>query len=940
MQIKLSQRQFAKASSSRDLKYSSASLLSLLILALITTAPQGSSATTTARFDAYHAYRVFDSRRSDDQIQPRSKARISPQVVAETADGQTTSVVILLAEQADLSAAYEISDQDARGWFVYQTLTEHAARTQVELKSLLNSRNIPYQSFWVANMLVASADRALVEVLTARADVARIDSNGPARWIEDPVTAKPVVSPSAANSVEWGVANVNAPGVWAQGFTGQGIVVADLDTGVRWTHNALKSKYRGWNGSTADHNYNWHDSIHSGGGSCGPNVSVPCDDEGHGTHTTGTMVGDDGSGNQIGVAPGAKWIGCRNMDEGAGTPATYTECFQFAIAPTDSSGNNANPAVRPHIVNNSWGCPAEEGCTTRAELETIVNNTEAAGIFVSVSAGNAGPGCSTVFDPPAIYGASFSVGAIDITNILANFSSRGPSTFYTPNLLKPNISAPGVAVRSCYRTSDSSYITQSGTSMASPHVVGVVALLWSAHPEISRNIAATRALLQNTANPNVTLNSPQTCGGVSSTQIPNNSFGYGRVDALAALNGFVAPGPTPTVKFNAASYSVNEGAQRVDVTVTRTGEALGAASVGFTTSDNAGAQNCNVFNSLASSRCDYSASSGTIQFAAGEISRTISVPIVNDSFAEGNESFTVMLTNVSGGVFDQQSATTVTIVDDDGVTASNPLSGSAFFVRQHYLDFLNREPDPAGLVFWINEISVCGVDAQCVEAKRISVSASYFLSIEFQQSGYLVERMYKAAYGDASGTSALGGAHQVTLPIVRFNEFLPDSQQIGEGVVVGQTGWEAVLEFNKQAFAAEFVQRPQFTVAFPTSMTPAQFVDRLSGNTGNVLSASERTTAIGAFGNTTNTSNIAARAQALRQVAEDQDLVNAEFNRAFVLMEYFGYLRRNPNDAPDADYTGYDFWLTKLNLFNGNYINAEMVKAFIASLEYRARFGP
>ena len=174
---------------------------------------------------------------------------------------------------------------------------------------------------------------------------------------------------------------------------------------MRWTHNAIKPHYRGWNGSTADHNYNWHDSIHSGGGICSPNHMEPCDDNAHGTHTTGTTVGDDGAGNQIGVAPGAKWIGCRNMDQGNGTPATYTECFQFFIAPTDLNGQNPNPALRPHVMNNSWVCPPSEGCAPDT-LQTIVENTEAAGIFVEASAGNAGPNCSTVDDPPAIYDAS------------------------------------------------------------------------------------------------------------------------------------------------------------------------------------------------------------------------------------------------------------------------------------------------------------------------------------------------------------------------------------------------------------------------------------------------------------------------------------------------------------------------------------------------------
>ena len=239
--------------------------------------------------------------------------------------------------------------------------------------------------------------------------------------------------------------------------------------------------------------------------------------------------------NQIGVAPGAKWIACRTMDQGTGTPATYTECLQFMIAPTDLSGNNANPALRPHVLNNSWECPSSEGCTTRAELEIIVNNTQAAGIFVTGAAGNSGPACSTVSDPPPIYDATFSVGAYDMNNLLAGFSSRGPSTFYNPNLLKPNLSAPGVVVRSSKRTNDTSFGILSGTSMAAPHVSGVVALLWSARPDLLRNIAATKELLQGTANPAVTVSPAQTCGGTTSTQIPNNSFGYGRVDALAAL---------------------------------------------------------------------------------------------------------------------------------------------------------------------------------------------------------------------------------------------------------------------------------------------------------------------------------------------------------------------------------------------------------------------
>ncbi|PYS57300.1 MAG: hypothetical protein DMF76_22605, partial [Acidobacteria bacterium] len=270
----------------------------------------------------------------------------------------------------------------------------------------------------------------------------------------------------------------------------------------------------------------------------------------------------------------------------------------------------------------------------------------------------------------------------------------------------------------------------------------------------------------------------------------------------------------------------------------------------------------------------------------------------------------------------------------------NAIDQLAFFVTQHYRDFLNRQPDPAGLAFWINQITSCGSDQTCVDIKRINVSAAFFLSIEFQQTGYLVERMYKAAYGDASGSSTLGGAHQLKVPIVRFNEFLPDTQRIGQGVVVGQMGWETGLENNKQAFAAEFVQRSRFTTAFPTTLTPAQFVDNLFVNAAVTPSSTDRNAVIAEFGLATDTTDVAARGRALRRVAENSIVNTQEFNRAFVVMQYFDYLRRNPNDSPDSDYSGYDFWLTKLNQFNGNFIDAEMVKAFISSTEYRQRFGP
>jgi hypothetical protein len=329
---------------------------------------------------------------------------------------------------------------------------------------------------------------------------------------------------------------------------------------------------------------------------------------------------------------------------------------------------------------------------------------------------------------------------------------------------------------------------------------------------------------------------------------------------------------------------------------------------------------------------------GTLRFAADEISKTFTVLISQDNYVEGAESLTLTLSNLTGGaLFAMPSTTSLTVTDDTTEPATNPIDTVDAFVRQHYHDFLNREADAAGLAFWTNQITECQQPgATCnAELRRINVSAAFFLSIEFQETGYLVERLYKSSYGDAVGTSTIGGTHQLPVPIIRFHEFLPDTQQIRQGVIVGETGWEQVLENNKQAFIAEFVQRLRFTTALPTSMTAAQFVDTLNTNAGNPLSTAERNQLVSDL-----TNNVTTRAQVLRTVAEDSDLNNAESNRAFVLMQYFGYLRRNPNDPQDTDYTGYDFWLNKLNQFDGNFVNAEMVKAFISSGEYRQRFGP
>ncbi len=298
---------------------------------------------------------------------------------------------------------------------------------------------------------------------------------------------------------------------------------------------------------------------------------------------------------------------------------------------------------------------------------------------------------------------------------------------------------------------------------------------------------------------------------------------------------------------------------------------------------------------------------------------TVTPSRANYTFSPGNSSFNLL------GVHTDASFTASA---NSSGSILIPLDSPEYFVRQQYLDFLGREPDASGFDFWKNEITSCGGDQSCLDVKRINVSAAFFLSIEFQQTGYEIYRMYKSAYGNLPGAP---------VPL-RLSEFKPDTAEIGNGVIVNQNGWQQALETNKQAFAIEFVQRSRFTSAYPNSMTPADFVDRLFANAGVSPSESERTAANSEFGSAATSSDATARGRALRRVAENAALVQQEFNRAFVLMQYFGYLRRDPNTGPDTNFDGYNFWLRKLNTFNGSFRQAEMVKSFLVAGEYRQRF--
>ena len=359
-------------------------------------------------------------------------AKIEPLVLQElAADGQT-EFFVWMTEKADLSPAYQLQTKEEKGLFVFNALTATAARTQRDLRNYLDGQGIEYQSFYIANkILVRGGSEALVLDLAGRADVAKITANHAFQLPEPMINLD---APESPTTIEPNISFVNADDVWALGYDGEGIVLAGNDTGLYWNHPALINQYRGWDGATANHNYNWWDAT-------GTYPSVPGDGHGHGTHTSGTMVGDDGAGNQIGMAPGASLVHCKNMtDGGSGDDGTFSECFQWDLAPWDLTGANPNPLLAPHAINNSWGYWGGNA----PQFEDEITALRAAGIVVEVSAGNEGPSCTTLRSP-SDYSQSLTTGSVNHTSAfpgaLTGFSSRGPSLLY-PNDFMPDIMAP------------------------------------------------------------------------------------------------------------------------------------------------------------------------------------------------------------------------------------------------------------------------------------------------------------------------------------------------------------------------------------------------------------------------------------------------------------------------------------------------------------------
>jgi uncharacterized repeat protein (TIGR01451 family) len=479
---------------------------------------------------------LTESQRStNNTLNFSANGKIDPVVLDEIHSQGSTDFFIWMVEQADVSQARNLPTKLEKGQFVFDTLVNFAEQSQRDLRALLDAQGADYQSFYIANLiLVKGGSQQLLFDIAARPDVDTILPNRQFQ-LQEPFIDDP--NPPETLAVETNITFIRATDVWAMGFTGQGTVMASGDTGLQWDHPAIIDHYRGWNGTTADHNYNWWDAT-------GTYPSVPGDGHGHGTHISGTMVGDDGGANQIGVAPGAQVIHCKNMtDGGSGSDLTFTTCFEWVLAPWDLSGANPLPSMAPDAMNNSWGYFGGG----QNQFRTIINNLQAAGILVEVSSGNEGPSCSTLRSP-GDYWEVLTTGSVNhasgtLPGTITGFSSRGPSSL-DPGDYFPDIMAPGEGIRSSLP--GDTYAAWSGTSMAGPHATALVGLMWSANPALTGFVEETIQIIKDTAVP-LTGQGGSSCGG-DYTDGPNNDWGFGTIDALAAVNSAIDFGGIGTLQ--------------------------------------------------------------------------------------------------------------------------------------------------------------------------------------------------------------------------------------------------------------------------------------------------------------------------------------------------------------------------------------------------------
>ncbi len=436
--------------------------------------------------------------------------KVDARVIRAVQGGQTAAYWAILRQRADLSAASSIRGWTVRGWFVVNQLQSVAGSSQRGLRALLRQRKASFETFWIINAIRINSGAATLEAVAARSEVARVVPDWAAR-VEASMTSATI------SAVEWNIQRIRAPEVWSQyNDRGEGITVATIDTGAQFSHPALIRQYRGQCAFlclTVNHNYNWYDPSHV----C-PQPS-PCDNVNHGTHVMGIIVGDDRGSNQIGVAPRAYWIAAKGCEDTACSSSALLMSGQWMLAPRNLNDQNPRPDLRPDVINNSWGTGNGADTFYRATVQAWV----ASGIFPVFSVGAGGPGCGTV-GAPASYPESYGIGAFDMNDNIASFSARGPSPF--GGIIKPNVTAPGVLIRSS--VPNNSYAVFSGTSMATAHLTGTVALIWRGAPPFRRDIIGTRAVIDRTA---IEV-SDLSCGGGAGN---NNVYGEGRLDAFAAV---------------------------------------------------------------------------------------------------------------------------------------------------------------------------------------------------------------------------------------------------------------------------------------------------------------------------------------------------------------------------------------------------------------------
>ena len=469
-------------------------------------------------------------------------AKVDYRIAENLASEGRSDVIVRFGESPDLSAADLLPTKAEKARFVYETLQRNARR-HAPMLARLTQEGLDVRHLWAANAVYVAGATA-EEIARIRAETGVAELHAVPSWSIDDLERDPI-RPTSGNEIHaraelptWGLRFLNVPEVWALGIRGDGAVVGGADTGYDWDHPALIRSYRGNTLAGVQHDYNWFDGVtqpfpgSNDANPCGFSVDEPCDDGSHGTHTMGTMVGA-APGEQIGVAPEASWIACRNMDRGNGTPVTYLACFQFFLAPTDLDGNNPRPELAPDVIANSWYCPRSEGCDTSnfPLFDNIVDALRAAGTVVVASAGNSGnAGCNTISRVPSRAPGAFVVGAHDSLGVIAPFSSKGLARLDSDQV-RPDVALPGVAVRSS--VPNGGYGVKSGTSMSGPHAVGVFALMISANPALHGQVDTLEDLFRRSVTPTLAP-ANDTCSAPGAT-VPNAVYGYGLGNALRAV---------------------------------------------------------------------------------------------------------------------------------------------------------------------------------------------------------------------------------------------------------------------------------------------------------------------------------------------------------------------------------------------------------------------